>query len=375
MGVLWKLEPATEAKHRLYKQYLDAWWPIFLQTSARTGYSRPRVTLLDAFAGPGRYLGGEEGSPVFILRKLLNHTAVDRMNLSRQRVRLIFIEKERPRYEHLCAELVRCFGPLEDLPVHVEVHNGEAGQDSGELLTKLDAWGHPILGIFDSWGNINVPLSLMSRIAHNPSSEVITTFGPNWFSREQGRQMASEDFNPEILDMVFGGREFWSPADAELRPDERWRVWLSTYRDALRRAGFRSQLQFRLVPRTGQPLYLVFGTGHPKGLEAMKEAMWKVDVSDGMSFKDPRTRGGVLPGQSTLFTGADVVDPELLELVHQRLSQGVATVEDIGQWLLTETSRWLPKHALAAVQELRNDGVVTVLSSGKLTRKSRVSLN
>jgi hypothetical protein len=70
-----------------------------------------------------------------------------------------------------------------------------------------------------------------------------------------------------------------------------------------------------------------------------------------------------------------VVDPELLELVHQRLSQGVATVEDIGQWLLTETSRWLPKHALAAVQELRNDGVVTVLSSGKLTRKSRVSLN
>ena len=24
MGVLWKLEPATEAKHRLYKQYLDA---------------------------------------------------------------------------------------------------------------------------------------------------------------------------------------------------------------------------------------------------------------------------------------------------------------------------------------------------------------
>ncbi|WP_258053750.1 three-Cys-motif partner protein TcmP [Streptomyces sp. Ru72] len=143
------------------------------------------------------------------------------MNLSRQRVRLIFIEKERPRYEHLCAELVRCFGPLEDLPVHVEVHPGEAGPDSGELLTKLDAWGHPILGIFDSWGNINVPLSLMRRIAHNPASEVITTFGPNWFSREQGRQMASEDSNPETLDMVFGGREFWSPADAALRPDER----------------------------------------------------------------------------------------------------------------------------------------------------------
>ncbi|CAM5635483.1 hypothetical protein STENM223S_06654 [Streptomyces tendae] len=57
MGVLWPLEPATAAKHRLYQRYLDAWWPILLQTSQRTGYSRPRVTLLDAFAGPGRYEG------------------------------------------------------------------------------------------------------------------------------------------------------------------------------------------------------------------------------------------------------------------------------------------------------------------------------
>jgi hypothetical protein len=44
-------------------------------------------------------------------------------------------------------------------------------------------------------------------------------------------------------------------------------------------AGFSSRQQFQLVPRTGQPLYLVFGTGHPKGLEAM----WRVDDSDGMA--------------------------------------------------------------------------------------------
>ncbi|WP_233443699.1 three-Cys-motif partner protein TcmP, partial [Streptomyces stelliscabiei] len=85
MGVLWKLEPATAAKHRLYQRYLDAWWPILLQTSQSTGYSRPRVTLLDAFAGPGRYEDGEPGSPVFILDRLLGHHAVDRMHLSPRR--------------------------------------------------------------------------------------------------------------------------------------------------------------------------------------------------------------------------------------------------------------------------------------------------
>ncbi|GGP89963.1 three-Cys-motif partner protein TcmP [Streptomyces melanogenes] len=365
MGVLWKLEAATAAKHRLYKRYLDAWWPILLQPT--NGWMRPRVTLLDAFAGPGRYLGDEEGSPVFTLDRLLNHSAADRMHLRRDRVRLIFIEKDPARYEHLLGELANRFGPLGSLPVQVEVHCGEAGRDSIPLLTRFGAWGNPILGLFDSWGSVNVPLDVMARIARNKSSETITTFGPNWFSRR-------EDLNADILDQVFGGRKFWTPAEAELRTDERWRVWLQTYRDALQRAGFGFHLQFELVPRTGQPLYLVFGTGSPKGLEAMKDAMWKVDDSDGMSFRDPRTRGAIPLGQLDLFQGADRCDPELIELVEQKLALGPATVEEIGRWLLTETSRWKATHALGAVREMRQDGAVTVHPSGKLTRKSLVSV-
>lgn len=367
MGVLWKLEPATAAKHRLYQRYLDAWWPILLQTSQRTGYSRPRVTLLDAFAGPGRYQDGEPGSPVFILERLLNHSAVDRMHLSPRRVHLIFIEKDHARHKHLLSELHAHFGPLRDLPVHIEVQRGDAGTDSLPLLTRLGAWGQPILGIFDSWGSVNVPLDVMRRIARNPSSEVVTTFGPNWFSRR-------ENLNPDVLDTVFGGRAFWTPADAELRPDERWRVWLSTYRDALRRSGFPYQLQFELVPRTGQPLYLVFGTSSTAGLKAMKDAMWKLDDRDGESFRDPRTRGAIPDGQIDLFQAAGLADTELLELVAQRLSMGPATVETVGEWLLTETSRWMPKHALQAIREMRQNGQVTLLSSGKLTTKSQVSL-
>ncbi|MGW8954674.1 three-Cys-motif partner protein TcmP [Streptomyces sp. NPDC055709] len=367
MGVLWKLEPATAAKHRLYQRYLDAWWPILLQTSQATGYTRPRVTLLDAFAGPGRYEDGEPGSPVFILERLLNHHAVERMNLSPERVHLVFIEKDRARHEHLLAELQSRFGALKDLPVRVEVRRGDAGRDSLPLLDELGAWGNPILGIFDSWGSVNVPLQVMSRIAGNRSSEVITTFGPNWFSRR-------EDMNADILDMVFGGRGFWTPADAELRPDERWRVWLQTYREALRRAGFGYRLQFRLVPRTGQHLYLVFGTGSPKGLSAMKDAMWKVDDRDGESFQDPRHRKAEAMGQLDFFQMAQLCDPELEELVSQRLTAGSATVEEVGDWLLTETARWMPKHALKVVRQMRGSGAVSVQSPGKLTSKSRISL-
>ena len=66
-----------------------------LQPSPHDGRLRPRVTYLDAFAGPGRYDGGEEGSPVFALDRLLTHDAAERMHLSRDRVRLLFMEKDR----------------------------------------------------------------------------------------------------------------------------------------------------------------------------------------------------------------------------------------------------------------------------------------
>jgi three-Cys-motif partner protein len=366
VGVLWPLEPATAAKHRLWQRYLDAWWPIMLQPSRYDGRLRPRVTYLDAFAGPGRYEGGDEGSPVFALRKLLNHGAVERMHLSRDRVRLLFTEKDRQRYQFLQAELGRTFGPLEELPVQVEPFQAEAGRDAESLLEKSGAWGHPILAIFDSWGNVNVPLQLVTRLANNSSTEVIVTLGPNWFNRR-------ENLEPGRLDMVFGGRQYWEPADQEQRTDERWRAWLQTYRDALRRAGFRYVLHFKVIPKTGLPLYLVYGTNHPRGVEVFKDAMWEVDANDGIGFADPRTRGVPLPNQPTLLWGGPE-NPELLELVRQRLEDGPASLDQLGQWLKMETLQWRARDARPAVIDLLDIGAVTVTPPGKLTRASVIRL-
>jgi three-Cys-motif partner protein len=367
MPLLWPLEPATAAKHKLYKRYLDAWWPKMLQPS-RKGWLRPRVTYVDAFAGPGIYEGGEDGSPVFALERLLNHAAVTRMGLSRERVRLVFIEKQHDRYVNLIDVLVKRFGPLDELPVHVAIRENEAAA-ACTLLDELDAWGrgHAVLAVFDSWGNVNVPLEEMTRIGRSEAGEVIVTFGPNWFSRRK-------DMEPDQLDKVFGGNPYWQPANDEIRPDERWRAWLAAYRAALARAGFAHRLQFEVVPRTGQPLYLVFGTGHEAGVEVMKDAMWKVDYSDGMSFRDPRTRGAVVPGQLSIEHATDDAQQELQELAIQRLDRGPATVEQLGQWLLLETAKWRPRDARTVADTLRNEGLVTTQPPGRITNATLVSL-
>lgn len=367
--MLWPLEPATEAKHRLYRAYLDAWWPIMLQPAGASGWLRPRVTYVDAFAGPGRYQGGEPGSPVFVLERLLNHVARQRMALSRDRVCLVFMEKDKRRYKFLLEELYRKFGPLEKLPVRVEVRNADASCDTEPILTEVNAWKGAVLAVFDSWGNVNVPLTTVKRIGRQASSEVITTFGPNWFSRRQ-------DIDLEMLDAVFGGRDRWTRADAEARPDKRWREWLATYQHSLLHAGFSFRLQFQIVTKTGIPLYLIFGTKSVRGVEVMKDGMWNVDVSDGMSFKDPRTRGAVLVGQLDLFRALnDGVDPELLELIEQRLKGGEASVEELREWLTVETARWRRRDAIPALKIMRDNGQLKVEPSGRILKLSRVTLS
>jgi hypothetical protein len=84
----------------------------------------------------------------------------------------------------------------------------------------------------------------------------------------------------------------------------------------------------RGVPRAGLPLYLVYGTGSDKGVEAMKDAMRTVDGSEGMSFRDPRTGGAVPVGQMELLHEIQQED-ELTELLLQRLHAGAASVKEL----------------------------------------------
>jgi hypothetical protein len=76
--VLWDLEPHTAAKHRVLRAYLDAWIPVMAPQALRVRHlmiGEPRLLLVDAFAGPGRYATGEPGSPLIMLDAVLSRPA------------------------------------------------------------------------------------------------------------------------------------------------------------------------------------------------------------------------------------------------------------------------------------------------------------
>lgn len=354
MSLLWPLEEHTEAKHRLYRRYLDAWWPIMLQQEWIT-----RVTYLEAFAGPGEYVGGDPGSPIYALRSLLNHKQRSTMNIHRDRVTLIFMEKDKARAAHLEGLIVKEFGPFDQLPCDVQVKGGaDATTDVGRLLEESGAWGHPVLAVLDSWSNVAVPYDDVARIGANPRSEVIVTFGPHWFQRHNGVAKG-------LVDRVFGTRERWESPDRGNSAFAAWQSWLTAYQGALGDAGFKHRLAFEVRPASGTPLYLIYGTGTldrpgaKRGVEVFKEAMWSVDRRDGMAFRDPRC-STALPDetQAALFGGAaddERVSPELRFLVKERIKQGAITLEALREWALLETAQWRGQDARAAVLELHSD--------------------
>jgi hypothetical protein len=251
------------------------------------------------------------------------------------------------------------------LPCEVHIEGGaDATCDVVRLLTKYKAWGHPILAILDSWSNVVVPFEDVSRIGANPSSEVIVTFGPNWFQRRNG-------LNQDLIDRVFGNRERWAGSGRSGSSTfAAWQSWLTAYQAALGDAGFRHQLAFEVRPATGTPLYLVFGTDHARGVEVFKDAMWTVDRRDGMAYRDPRC-STALPDdeQLALFGGAaedERVSPELRFLVRERIKQSSLTLDELRDWVLLETAQWRRKDARSAVVELKEDGHIGYRPQGRL---------
>src|SRR5665213_2747722 len=66
-STLWDLEAHSAAKHEILRRYLAAWIPILSHGNF------DEILYLDAFAGPGHYATGEDGSPIISLKELSGH--------------------------------------------------------------------------------------------------------------------------------------------------------------------------------------------------------------------------------------------------------------------------------------------------------------
>lgn len=352
--VPWACQAHTAAKHDIYRRYLARWFPILL--AGANAY--PSVTYAEGFAGPGIYSGGEPGSPVIAMQAL-----VQEVPANKGIARFVFIDDDQRCVDFLPRTLTAAFParPRSLAAMPVEVVLGTCADRLEAALDLLGAWGQPIFANLDSWGNAPVPYQLLQRLASNEATEVIITLLPQHFVRFVSDLGAAGD-------EVFGGDPTWRTV-ADLAPDAKSRHILTSYRKVLQAAGFPYLLDFELLPRNGQPLYLVFGTKHPLGVKKMKDSLWEVDRASGVGFRDPRDEQA-----EALF---DLDEPQLAplaRLIEQKLQDGrQLRVEELRQFALFETV-YRPEHVIAALRPLVDRGTLHVDDGGALRRASFVRL-
>jgi three-Cys-motif partner protein len=338
--VPWDRDPHTAVKHDIYRSYLSKWFPILL---SERGY--PSATYAEGFAGPGVYKDGSAGSPIIALQALAN---TPELQSSDKITKFLFVDDDPRCTVRLRQEILDKFPspPRPHALIPVNIADGTCAASFEPGLDSLDAWNQPILAVLDSWGNAPVPYPLIRRIAQNPSSEVIITFMPQHFVRFVN-QMA------DSTDTVFGHDRSWRDVVNVSEPSQKKSFLLTAYRSMLNKAGFRFILDFELVTRKGESLYLIFGTNHRRGLEKMKESVWSVDQVAGVGYRDPRDEM-----QETLFDFTDPMLGPLERFLESELAKrGPLRVEQLREDTLFQTV-YREQHVIPALTNLRAVGHV-----------------
>jgi len=348
MTTQWEIEPHTLAKHEILRRYLSAWYPIL------STYN-PRIVYLDGFCGPGRYKGGEDGSPIIALREALKYS----QRLKNNEITFLFVDERADRIAHLNAELNNWKIPTN---FHVRCKAGQFNNVLKQLLDDLEQHSlslAPTFAFIDPFGFKGLPFDLIHKLLLNPKTEVLINIMVDPINRFL--EHPDPQTRLHIIDL-FGTQKVLEVAQ------------LGSDRITALRVLYQKQLQeyakfvryFEMRDDRGKIIYyLFFATNHRLGHVRMKEAFWQVDPFSGFRFSD-RTD----PNQLILFE----LDPSMdlaKELIH-KFDGSAIQVNEIKVFVEDKTP-FTAKHMRNALDLLEKDGEVCVSPckpDGKKRRKS-----
>ncbi len=327
VGAIWPAAPHTLAKHQILRRYLQAWFPIIDSWSDSLIY-------LDGFCGPGRYTGGEPGSPIIALQEALGHIA----RLTGE-VLFEFSDIDGKKIENLRSEILRL-----DLPPNFKV-NAKCCTFEESLEEVLDRYygrkQPPVFALIDPFGFKGLPYSLIKKLMLNESCECLITFMADPIVRFLGLENEIRTH----IESVFGTSE---AVDIALGSDlsrvdvlrELYRKQLSRFADFIR--------HFEMRGRDNKVIYyLFFASNHRKGFIKMKEAMWRVDPVGSFIFSDSTN-----PDQAVLFDDDTAWLPKAVQQIWD-VFEGRESVDakEVHEYM-EEATAFIRTHSRAALRQL-----------------------
>ena len=344
---LWGLEPHPKAKHAILRRYLQAWFPIL-------DFSSRRIIYVDGFCGPGKYLGGEPGSPLIAIEAATRHTKTLQGALE-----FWFIDERQDRIDHLRSELERL-----EIPQNFSVKSvcGRFDQELQEIFGEIDgsrSQPPPIFSFLDPFGFSGIPFSVVNQLLRRPRVEALITFMVDAINRFL--EHPQEAVVHHIVE-AFGTQRAIRIAQS---PGNRIQALRLLYQEQLETVA-RFVRYFEMRDRNDQIQYfLFFATNHELGHTKMKEAMWAVDPQGDFRFSDATD-----PNQLVLFE-ADSTSVLIENLRMEFRGKGWRSCAEIRKFVENQTA-FLKKHLNTALKNEEETGNLKVAEK-KMDEKKRIA--
>ncbi|WP_433417539.1 three-Cys-motif partner protein TcmP [Microtetraspora malaysiensis] len=346
----WELDPHTKAKHEILRSYLGGWFPVL---STYNG----RVVFLDGFAGPGRYENGEPGSPIIALTTLLDHSFFPKM---KSEFLFVFCEPKPDRFESLQSEVKALMNERAPWPRHVKVilldkPFQEAASNIVEDLKRHRKALAPTFAFVDPFGISGLPIELLRDLLASPRCELFVNYMVDSVNRFAGAGNVDHH-----LTELFGTdryKEAANPANGQSRQQ----FLHDLYENQLKSVcGFSFVQSFGMINKTGHiGYYLFYGTRDVKGLELMKDAMWKLDPGGDYRFSDR------LAGQTVLFI-EDMLDVRpLRDAILTTFSGRTVAIEELERFTIIQTPYKKSHLRKPVLSPLEKEGTIQVRRPGK----------
>lgn len=335
-NTIWPLEAHTAAKHEILRRYLGAWIPIITTRN-------DRILYIDGFCGPGKYTGGEDGSPILAIKEAIKHSG----RLNGKRVSFYFVEERKDRIEHLQSELNAMSIPQN---LAWKLRTNEFEVEMRQILDECDANNLiliPTFAFIDPFGFGGVPFELVRRLLKNPKTEVLINVMADSINRFLTHP------NPQVRNRIV--ELFGTPTALNIAYTSQNRIedLRHLYQTQLK-ACARFVRYFEMKDNQDKTIYyLFFASNNQVGHQKMKEAFWSVDRANGFCFSDATNR------HQLLLFDTNETPRQLASEISAKFAGQRTEVRNIERYVIDETA-FLGKHMRDALKLLESEGTIDV---------------
>jgi three-Cys-motif partner protein len=249
----------TNVKLSLYKEYLREWFPVFI---AAYKPHRKILNLFDFFCGPGKDSEGTSGSPLIAIQVLKEYQ--DHVQNTSVEINLHFNDSKKEYIEALKQNIIDSSLPTDKINIYF--YNKDFVELFPELISKMENAANLIF--LDQFGVKYVDEERFKVLIALPVTDIIFFISSSTFNRFH---------NDDNVTNVIG----LSSKEIQEKPFyEIHRLVHQKYSELIPK-----EASYLLAPfsiKKGTNIYgLIFGSGHPLGMEKFLGICWKKDEETG----------------------------------------------------------------------------------------------